>query len=229
MGNLISGIQHFFITTFATIATVVVVALPFHKPPVHPTPSPKQEVQVKKETTPSINPSPTNHETQSVSQSSNTSAVIPSPAAVLVDCTGPDEKIIKLTQKQCDDFNTAWNKPPTVQSQNTTTNSQVKNTNGYVNTSSNTNSANGSYYYPNYIFPTYPPINTGGSQPIPVNTPVPVDHSLDLQICLSNEESNWQSIMEQLNRRGVWYSGEADQARNDHAARVQSCHQQYGN
>jgi len=221
MGNLISGIQHFFVTTFTTIATVVIVALPFHKPPIHPTPSPKQEVQIKKETTPSITPSPT----QPASKPTTAPMTVSSRTSALIDCIGPDGKTIKLTQKKCDDFNTAWNKPPTSQGQNTTTN----NTNGHVNTSGNTNYNNGSNY-PNYVFPTYPPTNTGGSQQNTSQTNIaPVDHSLELQTCLSNAQNNYNSQMDDLNRRGMTSSGQADQVKSQYAVQQQSCHQQYGN
>lgn len=226
MENLIGGIQHFFVVTFTAVATAIIVALPFHKPPIHPTPSPKQEVQAKKEVMPSIIPSPTSQETQPVSKPSTIPIVIPPTTSVLVDCTGPDGKTIKLTQKQCDDFNTAWNKPPTNQNQNVNTNSRANNTNGYGNTSGNS-SYNSNY--PNYVFPTYPPINTGGSQQIPANTPVPVDHSLDLQICLNNAQNSYNSQMDDLNRRGMISSGQADQVKSQYASQQQSCRQQYGN
>lgn len=53
MGNILISIQHFFVVVFTAVITTVTIALPFHKPLVHPTPTPKQEVQVKKESTPS--------------------------------------------------------------------------------------------------------------------------------------------------------------------------------
>ncbi len=108
MGNLISGIQHFFIATFATVATVVMVSLPFHKPPTHPTPSLKQEVQVKVETpspSPISTPIPTPMPQVKVNQ------IAPTPYDPIVDCIGPDGKHSQKTQKECDDFNAAWVKP----------------------------------------------------------------------------------------------------------------------
>ena len=228
MENLINGIQHFFVATFTTVVTVVMVALPFNKSPIQPPPPPKLEVQVKKEATPSINPSPTNQGTQRLPQPSTTPVAIPSPVVTLIDCIGPDGKSSRLTEKQCDDFNTAWNKSP-VKGQNTTINPQPKNTNGYGNTSGNTNYNNSSNYPSYYIFPTYPPINSGNSQQAPTNTPDPVDNSLNLKICLSNAQNSYNSQMNDLNQRGMLYSGQADQVKSDYAAQQQSCHQQYGN
>lgn len=51
---------------------------------------------------PTASPSATPKPTKSAGPKSTTQA--------LVDCTGPDGKVIKLTQKACTDFNSAWNK-----------------------------------------------------------------------------------------------------------------------
>ncbi len=234
MEHLISGIQHFFAATFLAVITTAMVALPFNKPAAYPTPSPKQEVQVEKASTPSASPSeqPTQ---QSVSQPSNTldKPTTTSPSiSNLIDCSGPDGKIIRLTQKQCDDFNSAWNKPRITPGSNSQAASAPTNNSA----SPNTGSTLGTYIYPNTYYPTInraiPSTNNNSSniQPssVPVSTPQPVDHSLDLQICLNNEDRSWEIQMDDLNRRGVWSSGQADQARSDHAARLQSCHQQWG-
>ena len=231
MENLISSIQHFFIVAFAAVTATTMVALPFHKPPTYPTPSPKQEVRVKGEATSSANPSPGNQQSQPKSQTSNT-FVTPAPAtSTLINCTGPDGKTIRLTQKQCDDFNSSWNKPRI----NSGNNPQIPPSTNNP-TTSNSNSPAGTYYYPNTYYPSSnnsnPPTNNGLSNTQPSPAPVsqqPVDNSLDLRICLNNEERSWEIQMDDLNRRGVWYSGQADQARSNHEARLQSCYQQYGN
>lgn len=110
MEPLISGIQHFFIVMVTTIATAVVLTQPLYKAPTVPTPSPKQEIQAKKEV-PSTIPSPTSKDTQSISQTSSAFIATPSSTSVLIDCTGPDGKNLRLTQEACDDFNKAWNNP----------------------------------------------------------------------------------------------------------------------
>lgn len=215
MGNLISGIQHFFIATFAAVATVIMVSLPFHKPPIHPTPSLKQEVQVKKK----ITPSPTSQATQSASPSTIPIA-IPSPTSVLINCVGPDGKVIRLTQKACDAFNAAWSNPQPQSGSSSNINSAYSHPN--------------TYYYTNTYNPTTNNSNStsnNGSSTTqqPTNTLPPVDHSQDLQICLSNAQNNYNNQMDQLNARGMASSGQADQVKSDYAAQQQTCHQQYGN
>jgi hypothetical protein len=216
MGNLINSIQHFFIATVTTVATVIMVALPFHKPPIHPTPSLKQEVQVKKEMT----PSPTSQATQSASPSTMPIA-IPSPTSALINCVGPDGKVIKLTQKACDAFNAAWNNPTSQSPSSSSTN--------------NKGSSRNTYYYPNIYYPitnnSNSTSNNGSStyQQAPTSTPQPVDNSQNLQICLSNAQNNYNNQMGQLNARGMASSGQADQVKSDYAAQQQACHQQYGN
>ena len=208
MENLTSSIQHnkhnLVVTIFFVVVTAVMVILPFHKPSVYPNPSSKQEAQIKKDATSSAN-------------------------VLGASQTDSSNQKAELKPKQSNS--------PTANPTSPSTHPQTSQATQNISSQSNTNNnvpgqQSSSQFTPpvantiiNIIVPTQAPT----SQQTPVNTPIPVDHSLDLQICLSNEESNWQSIMEQLNRRGVWYSGEADQARSDHAARVQSCYQQYGN
>lgn len=233
MDHLISGIQHFFAVTFLAVITTVTVALPFNKPATYPTPSPKQEVQVEKESTPSASPSEQPAK-QSVTQPSNTlgTSMTPSPSiSNLIDCSGPDGKIIRLTQKQCDDFNSAWNRPRITPSSN----SQAASSPSNNSASPNTGSTLGTYNYPNTYYPSTNQINSSNNsssnpQPssTPINTPLPVDNSIYLQGCLSNAQSNYDSQMDDLNRRGMSSSGQADQVKSSYTAQQQSCHQQWG-
>ncbi len=147
------------------------------------------------------------------------------PTAVRI--ASPSATIIPTPTNKPDVKQTVNNSPqPTVKPNNTTT---QQNTSPTSNINYPSNGGNSAGYIYNPPAPYYPPsVNYSTPQQAPISTPIPVDHSLDLQVCLNNEEINWQNIMGQLNARGVWSSGEADQARSDHAARVQSCYQQYG-
>jgi len=208
MENLISSIQHnkhnLAVTIFLAVVTVAMVILPFHKPSVYPNPSSKQEAQIKKDATSSAN-------------------------VLGASQTDSSNQKAELKPKQSNS--------PTANPTSPSTHPQTSQATQNISSQSNTNnnvpgqqsSSQSTPPVANTIINIIVPTQTPTSQQTPTNTPIPVDHSLDLQICLSNEESNWQIIMEQLNRRGVWYSGEADQARSDHAARVQSCHQRYDN
>ncbi len=258
MENLISSIQHFFITTFAAVTTTIMVALPFHKPPIYPTSSPKQEIQVKKEATISAKVlgvsqnTPTNQQTES----KPTDTVPPKPSQLpavthdgsrtgqIIDyaelCTGKTIKVYEnevITKVATDGKTYSRTKGDwDCLNRNTTTQPHSGSTNSTNNPSNGGNSTGNNYVYSpgytyNYPTPNPPSINNGTTRqsPAPVNTPQPVDHSLDLQICLNNEERSWEIQMDDLNRRGVWSSGQAEQARSDHAARVQSCHLRWGN
>lgn len=57
--------------------------------------------------------SPTPTPTKSVNQVNKGVNTVPKTNSNLIACTGPDGKVFKTTQKECDDFNTAWKNPPT--------------------------------------------------------------------------------------------------------------------
>lgn len=54
---------------------------------------------------------------KNINQENKEVNIVPRANANLIDCTGPDGKVFKTTQKECDEFNTAWN--------NTTTEAQI--------------------------------------------------------------------------------------------------------
>ena len=56
---------------------------------------------------------PTPIPTKSVNKINKEVNTVPKTNTNLIDCTGPDGKVFKTTQQECDDFNTAWNNPPT--------------------------------------------------------------------------------------------------------------------
>ena len=67
---------------------------------------------------PSINKSsdiisPTPIPSKSVNQVNKAVNVVPSTNSNLIDCTGPDGKVFKTTQQECNNFNSAWKNPPT--------------------------------------------------------------------------------------------------------------------
>lgn len=150
--------------------------------------------------------------------------------------------VIRLASPSATIIPTSTNKPnvkqtvnsspqPTIKPTNTTTQQKTSPTSNTNYPSNGGNSAGYIYKYPT-PYPTS--INYGNtqqptSQQAPVNTPIPVDHSLELQTCLFNAETNYNNQMGQLNARGMSSSGQADQVKSDYAAQQQSCHQQYGN
>jgi hypothetical protein len=60
--------------------------------------------------TPSVKVSSSPSATTSATPAATKKSTPKASAQPLVDCTGPDGKTIKLTQKACDDFNKSWNK-----------------------------------------------------------------------------------------------------------------------
>jgi hypothetical protein len=75
---------------------------------------------------PTATPTPTEAATPAITP---TSTPYVAPVQVLIDCIGPDGKLLRITKKACDDFNSAW-KPtvtPIPQNQNTSSNTSGSN------------------------------------------------------------------------------------------------------
>lgn len=133
MNNIFSGIQHFFIALVTTVTTAVMVALPFHRPPIHPTPPPQQNIQVKEEVTPLPSPSVTKQIEQSTRNSQAVKSTITHDGTrtgniikyhewctgkdisvyenELLEKKGADGKTYNMTQGDWDCFNRANSQP----------------------------------------------------------------------------------------------------------------------
>jgi len=158
-----------------TTAIVVTITVPFHvsKPAITPIPTPIIHLSSSITAAPFQSP-------QSSSSSNLQPTVVEQPQpqittiTALVDCTGPDKKVIKLTQKVCDDFNAAWGNIPKPSPSPSSNDYNYQSIHNYVQSVQNQNStnSNNSHSVNQGAQGLSPTVLPPASHPTPTPTPV---------------------------------------------------------